>query len=344
MDKYDTVIVGAGFAGLACAQVLAEAGKKVLVLEKKSTFGSKVCANCLPLNQLQEMNIPSSFFQWEISKLRITTRYFSKSVSVEYNPRIIINRQAVIEWMVQKAKDAGAQVWTNASPDKINSSFIIVNDQKIGFDYLVGADGSRSLVRRYLGLEWGILAMVIQARIPANIQEIELIFDLHKTGLWPIYIIPQKEKELVMGVGADINLFPISRLKHWLFEAINKKFGKINYKLEAFPICAGYSGFKFGNIFLIGDAGGMANELTGLGIYPAYLSGKEIAEYILNSDYSLLRLKKLIRTKRIQKTIAYSALKMPRLMNPILQLLPLIMSLQVVNKTIFKFTNLKKTY
>jgi phytoene dehydrogenase-like protein len=38
-NKYDTVIVGAGHNGLICANYLAKAGKKVLVLEKRHTVG-----------------------------------------------------------------------------------------------------------------------------------------------------------------------------------------------------------------------------------------------------------------------------------------------------------------
>lgn len=37
--KYDSIIVGAGHNGLICANYLAKAGKKVLVLEKRHTVG-----------------------------------------------------------------------------------------------------------------------------------------------------------------------------------------------------------------------------------------------------------------------------------------------------------------
>jgi UDP-galactopyranose mutase len=35
-EKYDFLIVGAGYAGAVCARQLADAGKKVLVLDKRS--------------------------------------------------------------------------------------------------------------------------------------------------------------------------------------------------------------------------------------------------------------------------------------------------------------------
>lgn len=40
--KTDCVVVGASFAGLACASVLARAGVRVTVLEKKADAGEKL--------------------------------------------------------------------------------------------------------------------------------------------------------------------------------------------------------------------------------------------------------------------------------------------------------------
>ena len=38
-DEYDVVIIGSGFAGMACALKAGQAGKKVLILEKMPTVG-----------------------------------------------------------------------------------------------------------------------------------------------------------------------------------------------------------------------------------------------------------------------------------------------------------------
>src|SRR3982750_707750 len=39
MKRYDTIIVGGGHNGLACAAYLARAGRKVLVLERRERIG-----------------------------------------------------------------------------------------------------------------------------------------------------------------------------------------------------------------------------------------------------------------------------------------------------------------
>ena len=43
MQTYSVIIIGAGPGGLACARLLAEQGMDVLVLERKSIVGPKVC-------------------------------------------------------------------------------------------------------------------------------------------------------------------------------------------------------------------------------------------------------------------------------------------------------------
>ena len=39
MEKYDVIIIGAGFGGLACGITLSREGFKVLVLEKERSLG-----------------------------------------------------------------------------------------------------------------------------------------------------------------------------------------------------------------------------------------------------------------------------------------------------------------
>ena len=44
MDRVDTVVVGAGVVGLACARELAMAGHEVVVLEAENAFGTATSA------------------------------------------------------------------------------------------------------------------------------------------------------------------------------------------------------------------------------------------------------------------------------------------------------------
>lgn len=49
MESHDTIVVGAGHAGLRAVRVLAEAGRNTLVLEKNKTFGRTIYAGGLSI-------------------------------------------------------------------------------------------------------------------------------------------------------------------------------------------------------------------------------------------------------------------------------------------------------
>ena len=51
---YDVIVVGAGPAGSVCAYLLARAGKKCLILEKRPEIGEKICGGFLP-NRAREL-------------------------------------------------------------------------------------------------------------------------------------------------------------------------------------------------------------------------------------------------------------------------------------------------
>ncbi|MEV7631140.1 NAD(P)/FAD-dependent oxidoreductase [Microbacterium sp. NPDC089318] len=45
MERFDTVVVGAGMAGLTCARMLADAGRHVVVLEARERVGGRMCTD-----------------------------------------------------------------------------------------------------------------------------------------------------------------------------------------------------------------------------------------------------------------------------------------------------------
>ena len=47
MESFDVVIIGAGPAGLKCAETLGNSNKKVLLLEKNSKIGPKPCGGLM---------------------------------------------------------------------------------------------------------------------------------------------------------------------------------------------------------------------------------------------------------------------------------------------------------
>jgi len=152
MDNFHTVIIGAGPAGLQCAAILAEYGRRVVVLERRAAVGFKVCAGGIPGHALQSLRLPPELIEESFLAQHIYTPW-QRAVLKASEPIIsTVNRQKLGCWMLQQARDKGAVVLDNHLVTGIDKSHVRLKNRKIGYQYLVGADGSSSLVRRHLNI------------------------------------------------------------------------------------------------------------------------------------------------------------------------------------------------
>ena len=76
-----------------------------------------------------------------------------------------------------------------------------------------------------------------------------------------------------------------------------------NAVYKSAPISYDYRGFKFGNTFLVGEAGGFASGLTGEGIYQSLVSGEAAAQIIVDENHEPEELNAVIKYNSIQYKI-----------------------------------------
>jgi len=301
-NKYDVIIVGAGPAGLSCAEVLAKGGKSVLVLEKNSEVGPKICAGGLTAKveeekflSLQDVDKIFYSFKFHFSK---TCRKFT-----DFNPLVAtIDRGKLGKIMLKKAMESGAEIETRIEVKEIKEDLIIANGQEIKYNHLVGADGSNSTVRKFLGVKTEKMLVALQYTIPQSIQkfeEMEYFFDSRIFNGY-FWIFPHKDYTIV-GCGyypktIRKNSFNLKNVfEKWLKDHRIKTDG---LKIESFPINFDYQEYQLNNKFLIGDAGGFTSGLTGEGIYFAMVSGREVAKKIINSQYNCPDISRILKIKK----------------------------------------------
>ncbi len=300
-DKYDVIIVGAGPAGLSCAEVLAKNGKSVLVLEKNKKIGPKVCAGGLTARVEKErflslQDVDKTFNSFKLHFLK-TCKTLTDS-----NPLVAtIDRKKLGEIMLEKALKKGAEIKTEIKVKEIKENSIIINGQEIKFDYLIGADGSNSTVRRFLGIKTKKILVTLQYIISQDIQkfkEMEYFFNSKILNGY-FWIFPHKNFTAVGCGYCPKNTWQDVRIKEcfekWL---IKHRIKTEKLELRSFPIQFDYQGYQFGNKFLIGDAGGFVSGATGEGIYFAMVSGKEVAKKIINPQYDCPEISKILKIKR----------------------------------------------
>lgn len=157
MEKHEVVIVGAGPGGLKAAQVLAENRKNVLVLEKlpEEKLGEKICHGMLPPHTMTILNIPKELTDVLLNGAVV---YFAdKSYeSVDFKPPLcqMWLRKNFGKWLIQETRKIGVEIRSNSrvvALSKDKNYVELENGDKIGYNFLIGADGSKSIIRRTLG-------------------------------------------------------------------------------------------------------------------------------------------------------------------------------------------------
>ncbi len=311
MKSYDIVIIGAGPAGLNCAKFLAKTNQKVLVIEKNKQLGQKICAGGISDQALEYLNLPKKLIEHQSDKVKISGKFASTTIKLGNDFIYTINRQKLAKWQASLLKNTSVKIKTSAQVTNISANYIVINNsEKIGYRYLVGTDGGNSIVRRHLGINNKNIELGMQYILPSKkFKDIEFFFDSNLFGMWYAWIFPHKNY-VSIGVGTNPSYFPIKTLRK-NFDAWLKKKGidTSKAKFEASIINADFQGYQFGNVFLAGEAAGLTSEVTGEGIYPALISGEEIAKLITSRNYNPLGLKEIIRQKEIHTKIYHALLK-----------------------------------
>lgn len=296
---YDVIIIGAGPAGLKCAETLGGSGLKVLLLEQKKKIGPRICAGGLtrlsfsfPLPLKNALSFKNQIIILNGQKIKISFK----------NPLYIIDRSDLGQFqlgLVRKHKNI--EIKTNCCVKEINKNFIITSkNQKFFFKKLIGADGPLSLVRRYLGLQNKIY-LGMQYLIPKTHHELIWFFNprLLKTGY--AWIFPHQNFTSA-GVFFNPKLIPSQKAKEALNQLLDD-YG-LDYqkaKFESFPLNCCFKGIKFGQIFLVGEAAGLVSADTGEGMAYALASGFDVAQHLNNESYHFNRLKSLLKYKKRQE-------------------------------------------
>jgi digeranylgeranylglycerophospholipid reductase len=326
MSSADCVVVGASFAGLACATALARAGIRVVVLEKKSDPGEKLHTTGIIVKDAIDHvalldGLPGRMVR-RIDGVRLyapNLRYVDLSAPGYYF--LATDTPEVMRWLAARAEDAGTRII-------LNHPFRTAGRLRSGFDlgeagttrFLVGADGPGSRVAEILGLGRNreFLFGIEHEYAGAEIQSPDRLHCFIDRRVAPGYI-----GWMVSGAGAvQVGLAWRDRRDRPTAQAamaafLSKVAGIADFRgtrpssIRAGLIpCGGVvQPVATHRALLVGDAAGMVSPLTAGGIHTALkhglVAGHAIADYLngkredpstwLVRSYPTFRAKRLLR-------------------------------------------------
>ncbi len=333
-QQTDILIIGGGPAGLACAHKLAQHNRQVLLFERKSNIGEKVCAGGITWSGLLQ-HVPEELVERSFPEQTIVTNVQRCRIR-ERNPIIAtVNRVRLGQWMAEKAMQAGAEIRAGVKVLSISENQVIVRDTEqresvIRFHHLIGADGAHSLVRRYLGLTAEKTGIGLNAFLPMQGKHMQWHFNSRLFANGYAWIFPHRN---TCSVGAYVQTGAVSarRLKRTLIDwARTEKISIPPGSIQAGLINYDYQGHSFGRFRLIGEAAGLASGLTGEGIYPAIVSGHEIARAMVDPNYKTPRIEKMVKKQRRHNKVLQLSGKHPLACQCMVNLIVLCMRMKLI--------------
>ena len=331
----DILIIGAGPGGLACAKVLAEHGRRVILLERHEEIGAKVCAGGITwdglINIVPEQLIERSFCeQYVFSNLQ-------KTVVREKNPIIAtVNRKTLGQWMARQAVEAGVEIITGTRVSAIDDHRVTARTSTgaqttFTCSHLIGADGANSMVRRSLGIPAELVGPGINYQIAGSAERMEWHLNTKHFGYGYGWIFPHKETISIGAYGPRGNMSGKLLKKNLLHWALKQGYDLAHEPCQAALINYDYQGHSFGSTWLVGDAAGLASGLTGEGIYPAIVSGETVARAIINPDRPDTAILDMVNKQRLHHRVINLSARHPALCSLIMEALIVMLRVKVVN-------------
>lgn len=287
MRRFDLIIVGGSFAGLACARTAALRGLKVAVIERKRDPGEKVrTTGILVKEAAEEMDVPAHLTRLVRGvRLYAPNGKFTDHSSAGYY-FLTTDTPNLLRWMADEAMRAGAELMLGASFKRAEQDDDAVTLPELGLSarLLIGADGATSAVGRGFGLDANrrFLGGVEFELEPEPALDGRFLHCFLDSELAPGYIAWAAPSVGVtqVGLAARHGFRPDARV---FLEVYRKRLGLPERRIVArrsglIPAGATLTRTHVGRVMLIGDAAGHVSPLTGGGIVQTLRLGRRTAQ------------------------------------------------------------------
>jgi geranylgeranyl reductase family protein len=287
----DLVIVGAGFAGLACARTAALQGLRVCVLERKRAIGTRTHTTGIVVKEAAE--------EWEVPRRlsrRISgVRLYAPSLrSIDLDSPgyyfLATDTPALQRWLARGAQHAGVRI-VGGTPflgaNRERGVWQLAGYPTLQTRFLVGADGPRSAVGARLGLAanreflTGVEVELADVR-GVDPDRLHCFLDSRLARGYIGWVVPGVNGLTQVGLACrrphrpDLWAFVRKLGKLFDFDAariVERRGGLIPVGGPVHPAAAP-------GALLIGDAAGLVSPLTAGGIHTALESGRRAAHAI----------------------------------------------------------------
>ena len=292
MKAVETIIVGGGPAGSACAMRLKKEGRDVLVLDKTRFPRKKICAGWITPEVFNTLEIIPDDYPFLINRFdRLHFHILGIRIPVKTCQYAIL-RNEFDHWLLS-CSAVEVHVHKVKRIVKLNDSYVI--DDKYQCRYLVGAGGTHCPVCKAF---FKYYKKPTRSKITAVEKEYQSHININQCHLWyfenrlPGYgwYLPKGDGWINVGIGgkqAKLEKQGLTILDHW--QQFVRKLIRLSFidtipenpKGHVYYLFHGSPTNRMGNAFIVGDAAGLATLDMGEGICAAIKSGINAARSII---------------------------------------------------------------
>lgn len=299
MKSFDVAIIGSGPAGASAAFELSKSGISTVIIEKETLPRYKTCGGGLVFRGLKMIPfdissaVEKSFYSMDI--------YFSKKhpcITTKREEPIVsmVMRDSFDNLIVEKAKNNGVTLLQDHKVEDITFGevqTIHTTNGNVTAKFIIAADGALSPIAKITG--WQETRTIIPA-LEYEVKVPEADFErLSQNARFDIDAIPQgygwcfpKKNHLSIGIATIVKTNKKINLKQYYADYL-KTLGITEILSEEahgfiIPVTPRTDSFVQKNVFLTGDAAGLADPLVAEGISNSILSGVQAAQAIIESN------------------------------------------------------------
>ncbi len=289
----DVLVVGGGPAGLAAALAARQKGFRVTVADLAWPPIDKACGEgLLPdgVAALESLGLPAGADAFPLRGIRFVESGASVGAQFPCGLGLGIRRTALHSLMVQAARDAGVSLLWGTRVAGITGGRVLAGDRAIGCDWIVGADGSNSRVRRWAGLDGATRSSKRYGfRRHYRITPWSGFMELHWGEGFQVYVTPVRADEVCVAIiSADPRLRIDAALRRtpelWKrlerAELITSERGAVSASRRLRAVARG-------KVALVGDASGSVDAITGEGLCLAFSQALALGDALEAGDLSL---------------------------------------------------------
>ena len=292
----EVLIVGAGPAGIATAIAAGQKGLRATVVDARKPPIDKPCGEgLLPegASALQQLGIwLDSSVAFPIAGLRFSDEASSACGRITRGAAFGLRRSVLHDLLVRRASELGVTFRWGTRVTELNSSSARLDGALFPFHWLVGADGQKSMIRKWAGLG------------PRRVHSARFGFRCHYAiAPWSdfvevywgehcqIYVTPTGPDEICLAVLTSDPQMRVERaLQH--FPVVARRLGDARRTTEESgcqTVLEYPRSVAHGNVALVGDASFSVDGITGQGMSLAFQQAVRLGDALAAEDLAPYR-------------------------------------------------------